>query len=120
MMMLIPVSAYTNITFNFVELITIMSFFGGLVTVWIAFRIKVAKIEVQIVSLKCEFQLQLKAIESKSIGLSDFMGARLKEFVDDNKDDHNEIKDSIKGIVGSIKVINDKVIQISITKKTTR
>lgn len=110
----------SNLSLSFFELITLMTFSGGLVTVWIAFRVKMAKLEVSMTSLKCEVELKIMAIEKTSSVFSASMDKRLTEFVNDNKDDHNEIKESIKGIVSSIKEINNKVIEISISKKTSR
>ena len=110
----------SSLSLSLFELVTLMTFSGGLVTVWIAFRVKMAKLEVSMTSLKCEVELKIMAIEKTSSVLSGATGARLTEFVNDNKDDHNEIKESIKGIVSSIKEINNKVIEISISKKTLR
>lgn len=97
-------------TLTFSELLTLMLFLGGIVTVWITANIKIAKLETSLKlgleSLRCEVDIKLKSIESKTIGMTDFVGARVTEFVADNKDDHNEIKVHIETIKTQITALS--------------
>ena len=52
--------------------------------------------KVRIEAIRAGIELRVAAIKSASKGVTDFFGQRIKEFVDDNKGDHNEIKRSIE------------------------
>ncbi len=102
-------------------IITILGFIGSLVNLWVKIKIKLTEMEtgndlkisgmiemnktqlekvksemnIRMEAVKKEFELQLKAIDSKTVGLSEFLGRRVTEFVADNKEDHNEIKNHV-------------------------
>lgn len=47
---------------------------------------------IRLEALRKEVSLHVETIKSNTKGVSDFFTARIIEFVDDNKEDHNEIK----------------------------
>lgn len=106
-----------DINITFPELIQILIFLGGIVGVWIAVKIRIAKLEtstaIELAAIRRELDLQIKAIDSKTVGLADFLSIRLAEFVTSNKEDHNTIKDSVDNITKMVNHINIEIAKIT-------
>lgn len=116
---LTPVNNQLNLSFG--ELLQLLMFLAGIVAVWIGVKVKLTKIEtgtkLEIEGLRKEFDLKLKAIESKTIGLSDFLSTRLSEFVQDNKEDHTEIKGIITTMNSSITILGKQITEIAVIQR---
>lgn len=70
------------------------------------------EIDLYIEGLRKEIDLKIKGVESKTAGLTDFLGARYTEFVTDNKEDHNSIKTSVSNIHKAINEISIKIAKL--------
>lgn len=116
-LLVIIIAPLAEITITFLELVTLLVFLGGIVGVWIAVKVKIAKLEttlsISLKALQAEFDLKIKTIDSKTMGLSDFMAVRLTEFVTGNKDDHNEIKLSVNELFKLIREQGKEIAKIT-------
>ena len=112
-MLLFIQSSLNDVAITFYEFLMILIALGGIVSVWIAVNIKIAKIEVGMKKFECETELKLKALESRNNGVSDFLGQRISEFVNDNKEDHNEVKASIAELFKLLRETGKEIAKIT-------
>lgn len=109
-----------NLTVSIPELLiilgTVIAFATSIFGVWGNLRLKIQRIELDnkrgLENLRLEMEVKIKAIDSKAAGAAQFLGQRLKEFVDDNKSDHDEIKKDVKEINKQIGEVNINVARI--------
>lgn len=106
-----------DLNLTFFEVITILGVLGGLVGIWIATKVQIAKLETKtqlgMESMRTEFDIKIKAIDSKTVGLADFLNSRLNEFVASNREDHSELKESITHITDILNEVNIKIAKIT-------
>lgn len=111
------ISMIAEISLTFTEIIYALTLFGGIIAIWVSIEIKLTRLSTEnrlkIEGLRTEFELKIKAIDSKTMGLADFMAQRLKEFVEDNKGDHNEIKSIVDNITKKMNEIGITVAKIT-------
>lgn len=121
----------TNMNFTLIEIIEILLFLGAIISPFIIIKIQVEKLRtsttlqlasqqtennLKLESLRSELDLKIKAIDSKTVGLADFLSVRLSEFVASNKDDHTGIKTSVDHITDLVNSLN---VQIAGMSKST-
>jgi hypothetical protein len=79
-------------------------------------ELKIAGINKEIIlhieGLRKEIDVKIKAVESKTTGLADFLGARYSEFVNDNKEGHKAIQQSVDGIERTVNEINVRIAKL--------
>ena len=95
--------------------VNILVFLGSLVGLWISVKLKIAKLEttqrLEIAALRNETDIKMKSVDSKIAGLTDFFGIRLREFVDGNKAEHDEIKTLVGKVFDKVDKIKDTQLE---------
>lgn len=70
------------------------------------------EVSLHIEGLRKEIDVKIKAVESRTAGLADFLGARYSEFVNDNREGHKSLQQSVDKIEGTVNEINVKIAKL--------